>query len=65
VRARDAEDVLRGKTWSDELLKEAGEAAACCALPIDDIRGTAEYRVDLVRVLTARALRKAITEGHA
>jgi carbon-monoxide dehydrogenase medium subunit len=65
VRAHDAEDVLRGKTWNDELLAEAGEAAACCALPIDDIRGSAEYRLDLVRVLTARALRKAILEGHA
>ena len=65
VRAHDAEDVLRGKTWDDDLLKEAGEAAACCALPIDDIRGSAEYRLDLVRTLTARALRKAILEGHA
>ncbi|MBU2601934.1 MAG: xanthine dehydrogenase family protein subunit M [Actinobacteria bacterium] len=64
VRAHDAEDVLRGKTWSDELLAEAGEAASCCALPITDIRGTAEYRLDLVRVLTKRALKRAITEGH-
>ncbi|MCL5941980.1 MAG: xanthine dehydrogenase family protein subunit M [Actinobacteria bacterium] len=64
VRAKDAEEVLVGKRWSDDLLAEAGEAAACCALPISDIRGSAEYRLDLVRALTRRALKRAITEGH-
>ncbi|MCZ7663630.1 MAG: xanthine dehydrogenase family protein subunit M [Thermoleophilia bacterium] len=64
VRAEDAEKALIGKTWSEALLEEAGEAAACCALPISDIRGSSEYRLDLVRVLTRRALRRAITEGH-
>ena len=64
LRVKTAEEVLTGKEITDDLLEEAGRAAATESKPISDIRGSAEYRRDLVRVLTRRALRKAITEGH-
>lgn len=64
LRAREAEDFLRGKIISDELIAEAGVIAAKESKPISDIRGSAEYRRDLVRVFTKRALHKAIKEGH-
>ena len=64
MRARDAEDYLRGKKISDELLAQAGVRAAAASRPRDSIRGSAEYRRNLVEVLTKRALRKAIDEGH-
>ena len=64
MRAREAEDFLRGKTISEELLAEAGVIASKESKPISDIRGSAEYRRDLVRVFTKRALHKAINEGH-
>lgn len=64
VRAYEAEDMVRGHVWSDELLDRAGEEAACCSLPISDIRGSAEYRREMVRVYTKRAYSRAITEGH-
>lgn len=64
MRARDAEGVLVGKRVSDELLAEAGERAAAESRPRDSIRGSAEYRRNLVGVLTKRALKKAIDEGH-
>jgi carbon-monoxide dehydrogenase medium subunit len=64
LRVKTAEEVLTGKEITDDLLEEAGRAAAAESKPISDIRGSAEYRRDLVRVLTRRALRKAITEGH-
>lgn len=64
MRARGAEDLLRGKTINDELLAEAGTVAAAESRPRDSIRGSAEYRRNLVGVLTKRALRKAIDEGH-
>lgn len=65
LRARGAEDLIRGKRWTEELLEEAGVVAArdeCC--PISDVRGSQEYRRDMVRVFTRRALKRAITEGH-
>ena len=64
MRAREAEDFLRGKTISDELLAQAGELAAAASRPRDSIRGSAEYRRNLVGVLTKRALRTSIDAGH-
>lgn len=64
VRAKKTEDFLKGKEISDDLLAEAGVIASGECKPISDIRASAEYRTDLVRVFTKRALRKAIDEGH-
>jgi carbon-monoxide dehydrogenase medium subunit len=64
TRAIQAEEVLIGKRWTDDLLEQAGRAAVGCCLPISDIRGSAEYRRDLVRICTRRALQRAITKGH-
>lgn len=64
IRAREAEKSLQGKTISDDLLAGAGVIASAESKPISDIRGSAEYRRDLIRVLTRRALQKAINEGH-
>ncbi|WP_027714373.1 xanthine dehydrogenase family protein subunit M [Desulfuromonas sp. TF] len=64
MRAREAEDYLRGRKISDEALAKAGELAAAASRPRDSIRGSAEYRRNLVEVLTRRTLRKAVDEGH-
>lgn len=64
MRASDAEAHLRGQPVSEELLARAGELAAAESRPRDSIRGSAEYRRNLVEVLTKRALHKAIDEGH-
>lgn len=64
MRAVKAEDLIRGRAVTDELLEEAGVCAAGECSPISDIRGSKEYRQDMVRVFTRRALRKAINEGH-
>lgn len=64
VRAAQAEQLLIGKTWNDDLLEQAGRTAVGCCLPISDIRASAEYRRDLVRIFTHRALKTAITQGH-
>ena len=41
-------------------IKRAAELAAEAAEPAADLRGSVEYKTDLVRVLTARALRRAL-----
>jgi aerobic carbon-monoxide dehydrogenase medium subunit len=64
MRALEAEAFLKGRKISDEVLAEAGVLAAAASRPRDSIRGSAEYRKNLVEVLTKRALRKAIDEGH-
>jgi carbon-monoxide dehydrogenase medium subunit len=64
MRAKKAEEAVRGRAVTGDLLEEAGRAASGECKPISDIRGSEEYRKDMVRVFTRRALRKAIDHGH-
>ncbi len=59
IRAKKAEAILVGKKISEELLQKAGEAAADESSPIDDVRSSADYRRQMVRVLVARAVKQA------
>ena len=59
LRARAAEDLLRGKQLDAGLLQAAADAATAECSPIDDVRGTAEYRRQMVGVLTRRTLEHA------
>jgi carbon-monoxide dehydrogenase medium subunit len=59
LRAREAEDLLTGRTPSPERLATAARAAADAARPIGDVRGSADYRRQMVAVLTRRALTQA------
>ena len=67
LRAKEAEEVVRGKRMTDGLLQEMGEVAATEVDPTDDIRGSADYKRDLVKVLVRRAVRQALerTGGRA
>jgi carbon-monoxide dehydrogenase medium subunit len=59
VRATSVEDALRGQTLSPELIQSASATAADGIDTLDDIHASAEYRAELVRVYTRRALAKA------
>jgi carbon-monoxide dehydrogenase medium subunit len=59
LRARKAEAMLKGEKISSELIDKAAETAAGEASPISDLRGSADYRRDLVKVLTVRTLKKS------
>ncbi len=56
IRAEKAENSLGGQELSDGSIQTAAELAAQASNPIDDIRGTAGYRREMVKVLTARLL---------
>lgn len=59
IRAVNAEALLKGKGREQSVFKNAGREAARECRPIDDVRSTAEYRLDMVEVLTRRALEQA------
>jgi carbon-monoxide dehydrogenase medium subunit len=60
VRATSAEKLLIGQEYSDELLEKAAEATKNDIHPISDVRASAEYRIDMVRVFTKRSFKKAL-----
>jgi carbon-monoxide dehydrogenase medium subunit len=64
LRAVKAEAMLRGQVVTPQLLEEVGRCAAGESKTRDSIRGSAEYRRDLIRVFTRRMLQKAMDEGH-
>jgi carbon-monoxide dehydrogenase medium subunit len=62
IRAPSAEQALIGQSPSAEVFRKAAEGAAADARPISDTRGSADYRRELVRVLTGRALAAAVAD---
>ena len=60
LRALKAEELLKGKEITDELLEEAGVAAMEESKPISDVRASADCRKDMVRVYTKRAIKKSV-----
>jgi CO/xanthine dehydrogenase FAD-binding subunit len=64
IRATRAEAFLEGKTISDEAMAEAGRIAASEAKPISDFRASADYRRELIAVLTKRALESAYARAN-
>ena len=60
VRAKEAEAFLAGRHLDDTTIAHAGELASQAASPISDVRGSAAYRIELIKVLTRRTLGKAL-----
>jgi carbon-monoxide dehydrogenase medium subunit len=63
IHAPEAEKYLEGKKLTDEIIAEAARLTMNASKPIDDIRGSAAYRREMVRVCAARGL-KSIREGE-
>ena len=60
TRVGPAEQTLVGRPANEAMFREAGEVAAGQVDPSSDFHATADYRRDLVRVLTRRALMRAL-----
>jgi xanthine dehydrogenase iron-sulfur cluster and FAD-binding subunit A len=61
--ARRAEDTLRGQRLDRDTIRNAAIAASAEPSPIDDVRGSAAFRVEMLKVVVARAL-EAIAAGR-
>jgi CO/xanthine dehydrogenase FAD-binding subunit len=59
MRARRAEALLENQNLTEELAEKAGAEAAAESKPISDVRSSADYRREMVRVNTKRAILNA------
>ena len=60
LRARKAEEVLRGKEITNDRIRQMAEMAANEIDPMDDNRGSADYKRDVTKVLVRRAAQEAL-----
>ena len=63
LRAKKAEAALVGNAPDDRAIAAAAQAAADESQPTGDLRGPADYKRDVVRVLTSRAIRRAVARA--
>ncbi len=64
IRATEAEMILAGQPLTEEAIQAAAAAAAQACDPANDLRGSADYKRDLVRVTTKRAIHQAATRAR-
>ncbi len=59
LKATEAERSLVGNELTDQVIEEAARLAAAAAEPKEDLRGSAAYKKDVVRVFVQRGLKAA------
>ena len=64
IFAQEVGEVLAGQPVSEKSIAKAAEAARAAAQPIDDMRGTVEFRTHVTGVLTGRVLQKAVDRAQ-
>lgn len=65
IRAPSAEKALVGQSLTPNMIAKSARLAAETPTPIDDVRSTAAYRSEMVKVLVARALRALAADQQA
>ena len=60
IRARRAEDALRGQQPTEALTRTVGQLAAADCHPISDVRCSGDYRKSMVDVLTRRCVQTSL-----
>ncbi|MBN2148033.1 MAG: FAD binding domain-containing protein [Anaerolineales bacterium] len=65
ARATQAEEFLVGRDLNTESIEQTAELAMQAARPIDDVRSSKDYRLEMVRVCVLRALRSLVPDATA
>ena len=63
VRARDAEELLRGQELTEEAIRAAAATVPDSVDPLDDFRGSSDYKREMSAVFTRRAIMQALGTG--
>lgn len=64
TRMSDAEAAVEGEAPGEEAFRAAGAAAAEAAGVLSDVRGSAPYKKELIRVTVARTLARAVASAE-
>jgi aerobic carbon-monoxide dehydrogenase medium subunit len=64
LKARGAEEYLRGKPLNESTLADATRLVAAICQPAEDQRGDAEYKTAMAGEMTRRALQTALTRAR-
>ena len=64
IRASSAEQLLQGKNPDENMIAEAGRLSAADSEPMEDLRGSAEYKRALVKELTQRAIKLSLQRAE-
>jgi len=64
IHASEAEEFLDGRVLDEDTIRQAAKLTINDSEPIDDVRGSAAYRREMVGVLTERGLR-TLLNGHS
>jgi len=65
IRAKKAEEIIRGQGLDSELMERAAQIALEESRPIDDIHSYAQYRKQMVKVLAQEAMKQAGDEAKS
>jgi carbon-monoxide dehydrogenase medium subunit len=65
VRVSEAETILQGHPISERILEDVIDAALKVVQPIDDVRGSAKYRKEMVRVLVGNTINEAYSRSQS
>jgi carbon-monoxide dehydrogenase medium subunit len=63
-RVKAAEELIRGEKVTDAVIEEAGRRASQEAQPITDVRSTADYRRQMIKVLVKRLINTSIERAR-
>ena len=65
VRAHAAEELLRGQELTEDTVRAAADTVPDAVDPLDDFRGSADYKREMAGVFTRRAVMQALSSGGA